>query len=68
MEELKPCPFCGEAENIDYGTYYGTLKGFDYVQCQNCGAEVREWHNNDKTIWALDVWNRRADDGRKAAD
>ena len=41
MSELKPCPFCGESEDIDFGIYTGTLKGFDYVQCQNCGAEIK---------------------------
>lgn len=53
--ELKPCPFCGEAENIEYGIY----AGIDYVQCQNCGAEVRALHNCE-WIAAEELWNRRA--------
>lgn len=41
MTEIKPCPFCG-SEDIDYGVYNGTLNGFGYVQCENCGAEISE--------------------------
>ena len=59
MIGLKPCPFCGESEDIDFGIYTGTLKGFDYVQCQNCGAEIKSI-NNGKHIEALKAWNRRA--------
>lgn len=61
MKELKPCPFCGEAEDIDYGIYNGTMRGFDYVQCQNCGAEVRALHNCE-WIAAEELWNRRTID------
>ena len=57
--ELKPCPFCG-SDDIDYGIMSGTMKGFDYIQCQNCGAEVRSI-NNGKYIEAIEAWNRRAD-------
>lgn len=60
--ELKPCPFCGEKDDIDYGVMGGTMKGFDYVQCQNCGAEIRSI-NNGKFIEAIELWNRRADNG-----
>lgn len=58
MTELKPCPFCGEADDIDYGVYNGTLKGFDYVECQNCGATIDAIHNG-KYIAAEEAWNRR---------
>lgn len=57
--ELKPCPFCG-SDDIDYGIMSGTMKGFDYIQCQNCGAEIRSI-NNGKYIEAIEAWNRRAD-------
>jgi Lar family restriction alleviation protein len=63
MIELKPCPFCGESEQLDCGIYNGTLRGVDYVQCQNCGAEINALHINGKTITAADAWNRRADYG-----
>ena len=62
MIELKPCPFCGEKDDIDYGVMGGTMKGFDYVQCQNCGAEIHSIHNG-KYIEAIELWNRRADNG-----
>ena len=62
--KLKPCPFCGETEYIDYGINTGTLTGFDYVQCQNCGAEIHSLHKRGKVIAAIDAWNRRADNGK----
>ena len=58
--ELKPCPFCGESEDIDYGIMSGTMKGFDYVQCQNCGAEINSVHNGEY-IEAIEKWNRRTE-------
>ena len=61
MTELKPCPFCGEKEDIDYGIFNGTLKGFDYIQCQNCGAEINAIYKNEQYISATRAWNRRAD-------
>ncbi len=60
MTELKPCPFCGEKEDIDYGIFTGTLKGFDYVECQNCGARIYEIHKDGQCIAAKELWNRRA--------
>lgn len=60
--ELKPCPFCGEKDDIDFGLFCtGTMRGFDYVQCQNCGAEIQEVHNPNDYISAATLWNRRAD-------
>lgn len=56
--ELKPCPFCGENENIDSGIQTGTMRGFDYVQCQNCGAEINAIHKGNY-IAAEALWNRR---------
>ena len=63
MTELKPCPFCGEKEDIDYGICTGTLKGFDYVQCRNCSAEINAIHKDGQYISAIQAWNRRADNG-----
>ena len=57
--ELKPCPFCG-SDDIEYGIMSGTMKGFDYIQCQNCGAEIRSI-NNGKYIEAIEDWNRRVE-------
>lgn len=61
MTELKPCPFCGEKEDIDYGIFTVTLKGFDYVQCQNCSAEINAIYKDEQYISAIEAWNRRAD-------
>ena len=54
--ELKPCPFCGEKNNIDCvdcGITTGTIKGF--VKCQNCGAAICSTHGY---IDAIKLWNR----------
>lgn len=59
--ELKPCPFCGEKEYIDYGIMTGTMRGFDYVQCQNCGAEIHAIHKG-MYINAIKLWNRRTNE------
>lgn len=60
MTELKPCPFCGEKYLIDYGIMGGTMEGFDYVQCANCGAEIHSV-NKGNYIEAVKAWNRRAE-------
>lgn len=60
MLGLKPCPFCGEKDDIDYGIMSGTMKGFDYVQCQNCGAEINAINKDGQCIAAIKLWNRRA--------
>lgn len=49
MKELKPCPFCGEKDDIDYGVMTGTMYGLDYVQCEKCGALIHAIHiGNEK--------------------
>jgi len=60
-EDLKPCPFCGSKE-LDYGFMTGTMRGFDYVCCEDCGAEIRVRHTKDGVIAAETAWNRRAND------
>ena len=35
-EQIKPCPFCGEAEEIDES---GMPMGSKWVHCYKCGAE-----------------------------
>lgn len=59
LEKLKPCPFCGEAEDFDYGYYTGTLKGYEYIQCQQCGAEIRCRIEGGFLTTAEKLWNRR---------
>ena len=60
MFKIKPCPFCGEKDLIDYGIMRGTMQGFDYVQCENCGAEIHSIHNG-KHIEAIEKWNTRTE-------
>ncbi len=60
MTDLKPCPFCGEEYLIDYGIMGGTMEGFDYVQCVNCGAEIHSV-NKGNYIEAVKAWNMRAE-------
>ena len=68
MNELKPCPFCGGKALLSHD-YEGT--GASYVRCQKCGLEsirfIRSFEiaSDDR---AVEYWNRRADDGRKATD
>ena len=57
-QNLNPCPFCG-SNDIDYGIFNGTMKGFDYVQCENCGAEIHAIHRDNSQIYAEELWNRR---------
>lgn len=56
--DLAPCPFCGSS-NIDYGICTGTMAGFDYVQCQGCGAEVHSIQMPDGDNLAIRKWNTR---------
>jgi Lar family restriction alleviation protein len=42
MEELKPCPFCGEQPYNDEETakYFGKMTGWNYaIACSNCEAK-----------------------------
>lgn len=40
------------------------MKGFDYVQCQTCGATINAIHKNEY-IAAEKLWNDRADERPK---
>ena len=59
MAELKPCPFCGEKENIKVGEVpignYANL--FYKVTCRTCGASSGLDRDKETIIKA---WNRRA--------
>ena len=50
MSELKPCPFCGEKENIE-------IKKDEHrfnLRCNNCGATAHGMYDCDELIW--EVW------------
>lgn len=53
MNELKPCPFCGET--VHYCKMFGAITG---IECFNCGAIVSfvEKENREDAVSAL---NRR---------
>lgn len=60
MEDLKPCPFCGNSwpaigQEREYSTF-GTI----YVYCTNCRASGPSMPSKKE---AIEAWNRRADDG-----
>ena len=60
MEELKPCPFCGDYPTID--AMRDIVEYSWYVSCDNMQCLVRPI--TDITIktkqQAIDAWNRRA--------
>ena len=60
MSELKPCPFCGEKENIKVvDTPIGNYANlFFKVVCRACGASSVLDKDRETTIAA---WNRRAE-------
>ena len=51
MEDLKPCPFCGE----EMGELAGT--GWVYVICRQCDARGPDMRRAEK---AIKLWNTRA--------
>ena len=65
MNELKPCPFCGEPkQKVLYSISYGVPSGDPgykaLIRC-TCGANVERWAL--KKAWAIasvkKAWNRR---------
>lgn len=61
---LKPCPFCGNKSFFDWGKCTGTMAGFDYVSCDDCGATVEALRNPNLSLRdcenaAFMLWNTR---------
>ena len=50
-EEIKPCPFCGNSEDL-------VIRGrvLSYIYCWNCGAESGLADSKDE---AIEAWNQR---------
>ncbi|MFA5952275.1 MAG: Lar family restriction alleviation protein [Hyphomicrobium sp.] len=63
MSKLKPCPFCGEKEEL-YPFYkdFGRSGPF-WIECLGCGIELHPHPNGPDVVTA---WNRR--DGVKFHD
>lgn len=65
-KKLLPCPFCGASgEDIDFGECNvprnNIYNGFDYVQCTECGAEIRAYRGDMPPMMeAVEKWNQRA--------
>ena len=60
MDELKPCPFCGNSawERIAYDTWKKKIRFT--VQCKKCNAVLK--YASRKA--AVKAWNRRVEDGK----
>lgn len=74
MEELKPCPFCGnkvEVEKIPlwYGNGRGYYGCYEFkIRCKSCGCTVDQPENDsvyrseeEARGNAIKAWNRRAE-------
>ena len=72
MNELKPCPFCGnevEVEKIPlwYGNGHGYSGCYEFkIKCENCGCTVNQPKNDsiyrseeEARENAIKAWNRR---------
>ena len=67
MDELKPCPFCGNTDIVLVGKKRkqgeNANEPFDpyyFAFCSRCGGSV--WGNRDKDV-VIDAWNTR--DGKR---
>jgi Lar family restriction alleviation protein len=60
MIPLKPCPFCGQRDQLAVGQKtddVGTLVDVFYLSCAACGAEGPAADSADQ---AAELWNGRA--------
>lgn len=57
MNELKPCPFCGKHAALHSIDMCNTV----YAVCMNCGCRTLDFKYAEN---AINVWNRRADQGQ----
>ena len=56
MQELKPCPFCGEKVRRVIG-----FMGLNFFKCRQCGAVISfdNDYYNDHQDEAIEAYNRR---------
>jgi Lar family restriction alleviation protein len=59
MQDLNPCPFCGEAEEIE--VCVNKEETLTYVECGNCGTCGPLYYSTSKDMekMAKSAWNRR---------
>ncbi|MDR2173628.1 MAG: Lar family restriction alleviation protein [Burkholderiales bacterium] len=62
MNDLLPCPFCGDKNPQTYSDNFGQ---FSQIVCADCETETA-WYDSEEELVA--VWNRRADDESKAQE
>ena len=57
MSTLKPCPFCGEKNDVHIAWYhYDDIGSKAVVECRNCFCSSGYYKNVDEAIKA---WNKR---------
>jgi Lar family restriction alleviation protein len=70
--ELKPCPFCGGKACIRFCRHTYTIPTYavetgeeEYwvVRCEKCSIQYPAWGHPKTEQEAIEIWNRRADDG-----
>jgi Lar family restriction alleviation protein len=64
MEYLKPCPFCGDKEDLEIyvqGSYFGGWWSVICLKCQAEGPSFEGTSNSDSEarIEAINAWNNR---------
>ena len=47
---LKPCPLCGETENVDFDD-----EDYSRIECRKCGLVLYNWDGGAKNM--VDKWN-----------
>lgn len=71
-DELKPCPYCGDAEPGVYEALHSDDKVYRYlVECATCGASVYglPCTSDVRAVEsAIEAWNRRTTDETCEAD
>lgn len=63
MEELKPCPFCGDKASLRKTATGRNRSGYVYyISCGNLNCPVCVYTcNRDTENEAVEIWNRRAE-------